>query len=388
MSTSPRWEEVQADFPVNHDLIWMNNCGTTPAGRHVLAAMGEFLEGYASRGVLTGVRTYPEVKGSIKRRLAALLNADPEELALIHNTSEGMNFISHGLSLVPGDEILVLENEYPSNYYPWEHWRAKGVVLRTVPCGSSPRDFLASFEAALEGSSGRPRVAALSAVHWCTGMPLPLQEAGRMCAVRRVDLVVDGAQGVGLVDLDMRACGILAMAFSAWKWLLGPLGLGVLYVDRRRLGDLRTVFKGAESVVQDEGYLPYKEELKPGADRFTHSTANFNDWVYFESSLAYLDGIGFPRVRARILELADRLRDGLRSRGFSLLSDGFGGARTGIVVAVHPNLDAAVAVRALKDRGIIAAERLGRIRLAPHIYNSEAQVDRVVEELADLAVHP
>lgn len=349
----------------------------------MLAAMERFLRGYARKGALLEEPTYPGAKASIYRRLAALLNAGPDELALVHNTAEGMNFISHGLSLSPGDEILVLENEYPSNYYPWEHWKGRGVALKAVPCGLGPSAFLRDFEAAL---GPRVRVATLSAVHWCTGLPLPLREAGRLCAERGVELVVDGAQGVGLVDLDVKACGIGYMAFSAWKWLLGPVGLGILYVSRDRLDRLKPVFKGTESVTGDEGYLPYRDTLKPTADRFAYSSGSFSDWVYFDASLAYLEGIGFDRARSRILDLAGYLSDRLRDIGFDIHSDRFEGARTGIVSLARPGFDAASAVRALKSEGIVAAERLGRLRLAPHVYNSEVQLDRtarVLEAFAD-----
>lgn len=376
------WASVQAAFPVNENLIWLNNCGTTPAGRPMRAAVEGWLRGYSERGVLHGEKTYLGVKAAIYRHLATLLHAGPDEFALVHHTAEGMNFVSHGLSLASGDEILVLENEYPSNYYPWEHWREKGAVLKAVPCAAGPGEFLEAFRAAL---TPRSKVAAFSAVHWCTGLPIPLEEVGRLCAERGMEFVVDGAQGVGLVDIDVKACRIGYLACSAWKWLLGPLGLGVLYVDRAKVDDLKPIFKGTESVPLDEAYLPYKETWKPGADRFAYSTGSMADWVYFEAALEFLAGIGFDRARARILELAARLADGLRSRGFQVLSDGFQGGRTGIVAAGKPGLDAAAAVRELKARGIVAAERLGRIRLAPHVYNREDQVDRAVAELGTLA---
>jgi cysteine desulfurase / selenocysteine lyase len=372
------WASVQADFPLNQHLIWLNNCGTTPAGSPMRAAVEAWLRGYSERGILHGEPTYPGVKASIYGKLAGLLHAVPEEFALIHHTAEGMNFISHGLSLVPGDEILVLENEYPSNYYPWEHWKSKGVAIKAVPCVAGPGEFLAAFRAAL---SPKSRVAAFSAVHWCTGLPLPLEEIGRICELNGLEFVVDGAQGVGHIDIDVKACRIGYMAFSAWKWLLGPLGLGVLYVDGSKVDALTPIFKGTESVPSDESYLPYKDTWKTGADRFAYSTGSMADWVYFDAALEWLAGIGFNRARGRILELAARLGDGLRARGFQVLSDGFQGARTGIVAAGKSGLDAAAAVRDLKARGIIAAERLGRVRLSPHVYNTEEQIDRAVADL-------
>lgn len=375
------WDRVHADFPVNDHLIWLNNCGTTPVSDPVRLSVQAWLQEYGRRGSATEAWSYAGVRASIQRRLEALLGARPGEIALIHHTSEGMNFISHGLSLDPQDEILLLENEYPSNVYPWEHWSEKGAVLRRVPMSESPSGFLAGFRAAM---GPRVRAAAMSAVHWCTGMPYPLEAMGKALAGQGAAFILDGSQGVGMIDLDVKAAGIRYMAFSGWKWLLGPLGLGALYIDRDHLESLRPIFKGTESVPGDQEYLPYKHAWKPSADRFTLSTGSMTDWVYFDSSLAYLDALGFANVRERIRALARRLSDGLRAAGYGIHADAYPDAASGIVSALRPGQDAAAAVRTLRDKGIIAAARLGRIRLAPHIYISERQIDSVVEALASL----
>ncbi|MEO6097221.1 MAG: aminotransferase class V-fold PLP-dependent enzyme [Fibrobacteria bacterium] len=376
--SAPDWDRVAADFPVNNHLIWLNNCGTTPLGDPIRARVNQWLEEYGRRGAAAEGFSYSGINASIQRRLEALLNARPGELALIHHTSEGMNFISHGVAMQPGDEILILENEYPSNVYPWEHWRAKGVTLRTVPLKANPEEFLAVFEAM---AVPKVRLASLSAVHWCTGMPLPLEAIGSVCAQRNITFVVDGSQGVGLVDLDVRRAGIHYMAFSAWKWLLGPVGQGVLFIDRDRLEALKPIFKGTESV--DGDYLPYKEAWKPSADRFAISTGSMTEWIYLDASLAYLEAIGFQRVRERIHQLATRLSDGLRGLGFRIAGDAWGGG-VGIVAAFREGVDAGAMVRALKTRSIIAAERLGAIRFAPHVYNTEAQIDTVIGAVRSL----
>ena len=252
------WDRIAADFPVNDHLIWLNNCGTTPLGNPIRATVNRWLEEYGRRGAAAEGFSYPGIKASIQRRLEALLGARPGELALIHHTAEGMNFISHGLLLDPGDEILLMENEYPSNVYPWEHWREKGIHVRMVPLTGKPEDFPEAFAAA---AGPRTRVASFSAVHWCTGMPIPLEAIGKICAERGIHWVVDGSQGVGLVEMDVKAARIQYMAFSAWKWLLGPIGLGVLYIAREHLETLQPIFKGTESVAGD-GYLTLQTWLE------------------------------------------------------------------------------------------------------------------------------
>ena len=373
------WELAHDAYPVNHQLIWLNNCGTTPAGTHIVQVVSRFMKGYSEKGVLTDVVSYHDVRKSIKGILSRLLNCDPDELCLIHNTAEGMNFISHGLGLAPGDEIILLENEYPSNVYPWIHWKKKGVNLFTTPMEMSPEAFLERFSGMI---TDRTRVVSISVVHWCTGMPLPIHQVGALCRERGIDLVVDGAQGVGIQPIDVKKAGISYMAFSAWKWLLGPLGLSVLYVSKERLEELDPIFIGTESVVRDQEYLPYKSDLKPTADRFTFSTANFNDWVYFQAALKFLDDIGFEKARQRLFELSEYLSQGLRQVGFQVLADRFPRHPTGITVCEKPGVPSHVIVQQLKENRVVAVERLGRIRFSPHIYILPHQLDEVVQILA------
>lgn len=375
------WKKIYDAFPVNREMIWLNNCGTTPAGQHIVDAVTRFIKGYAQKGILTDAATYLEVRDRIKTTLAGLLNCRKEELALIHNTAEGMNFVSHGLELLPDDELILLENEYPSNVYPWRHWAQRGVRLVFAPMADTPEAFLESLRMLV---SAKTRMMSLSAVHWCTGMPLPLSAIGALCRERGIDLVVDGAQGVGMQPLDVKKTGISYMSFSAWKWLMGPLGVGVFYIAPEKLSCLKPVFTGTESVVRDQEYLPYREELKPTADRFTFSTGNWNDWVYFAAALDFLSSLGFETVRERIFELSRRLSLGLTGIGFQVLSDRHPDWPTGIVVCEKEGVPASRILSHLKKNRIVAAERLGRIRFSPHIYISPAMIDEVVRVLAEV----
>ncbi|MFH0726474.1 MAG: aminotransferase class V-fold PLP-dependent enzyme [Pseudomonadota bacterium] len=373
------WQKIYDVFPVNREMIWLNNCGTTPAGSHIVAAVTRFIQDYAEKGILTEVSTYPEIRNRIKTILAGLLNCREEELALIHNTAEGMNFISHGVAFLPGDELILLENEYPSNVYPWRHWAERGVRLIFAPMAKTPEVFLESLRARV---TEKTRLIALSAVHWCTGMPLPLFAIGALCRERGIDFVVDGAQGVGMQPVDVKKMGISYMSFSAWKWLLGPLGVGVFYIARENLTRLKPIFIGTDSVVREQEYFPYREELKPTADRFTFSTGNWNDWVYFAASLEFLSSLGFETVRERIFELSRRLSRGLTGIGFHVLSDAHPDWPTGIVVCEKEGTPASLILSRLKKKKIVAAERLGRIRFSPHIYISPARIDEVVRVLS------
>jgi cysteine desulfurase/selenocysteine lyase len=375
------WNPIYTAFPVNREMIWLNNSGTTPAGTHILTAVSRYMEGYTRKGILADPAGFTAVQSNIKNILSRLLNCLPEELALIHNTAEGMNFISHGLRLSAGDEVILLQNEYPSNVYPWRHLEKTGVKLVTTPMETSPESFLKELNRSI---TPKTRAISLSAVHWCTGMPFPLEQVGKLCKENAIDFAVDGAQGAGMQPLDTRAANIGYMAFSAWKWLLGPLGLGILFISKEKLNNLDPVFVGTTSVVNDKEYFPYKSELKPAADRFTISTPNFNDWVYFEAALEFLENVGFETVRKRIYELSDYLRDGLADLEFKVLSDRFKDHPTGIVVCEKSGIATDAVMQHLKNNNVVAAERLGRVRFSPHIYISPEQIDTVLRILARL----
>ncbi len=368
------WEEVRKKFSVNKELIWLNNAGVTPPPTDSVEAMQHFIDEFARKGTLSDEFPLAKIKRSIQEIIARLLNCAPEDVAVIHNTAEGMNFISHGLDLREGEEVFLLENEYPSNYYPWEHWGEKGIELTTVPVTNSPERFLEEVKKRI---SSRTRVVAVSAVHWCTGMPLPLQQLGGLCRENGSMLVVDGAQGAGHVELDM-SWGISFMAFSAWKWLIGPAGLGVLVVPKRSLGQVKPVFKGTNSVVDDSRELPYTKDLKPNAERYMYSTGSFVDWVYFNASLQFLDSIGFAAARDRVFELSGYLAERLKNAGLTVLNETYGRHRSAIVVAEKEGVQSATVVAKLLEKGIVTRERLGRIRFSPHILNSREQIDTVI----------
>jgi cysteine desulfurase / selenocysteine lyase len=376
------WQQVYDAYPINARTTWLNNCGVTPTGRHIATRMATHFERLAEHGPGDGGSALARLMHSIRQRLGRLLTAKPDDIALIHNTAEGMTMISFGLELASGDEILLLENEYPSNVYPWEHWRRQGAVVSFVPVGATADEFLDNFVRAL---GPRTRLAALSLVHWCTGMPLPVAEVASLCHERGILLVLDGSQGVGLVPFDFSRVAPAALCFSSWKWLLGPLGLGVIVVDPATLSRLEMPFKATDSVADPASYLPYQTQMRASVDRYAYSTANYNDWVYLDESLGFLDTIGFQRVQERILELTLRLNEGLSALGFSAAYGQGGAPRSGILSVRKPGVDVERLCSDLAQRGFVARVRLGHLRLAPHVYLSPAQMDAAVAAIGELS---
>lgn len=371
------WEKIGNSFPVNQNLIWLNNCGTTPMSRYVEEEIQNFCQIYAGYGLLQSEYGFAKLKKNIKVKLAALLQCQEEEIVLIHHTSEGMNFLSHGAKLSAGDEVILVDGEYPSNVYPWEHLETKGVGLKYLSRVETPDQFLENLKKEITPAT---KLMALSAVDWCSGMAYPLSQISDILKEKNIQLVLDGAQGVGLVDINLSKLKVSALCFSAWKWLLGPLGLGAMYVAKEQLEYFNLVFKGTSSVIEDEKYLPYKTQLKPNADRFEISTPSLIDYVWFSASLNFLAEIGFDRVQLRIFELSQLLNQELENLGYQTQYQ-LHQTQSGIVSFSHPNWKATDLYAFLKKNNVVCTVRDNRIRLAPHVYISENQIKKVIADL-------
>jgi selenocysteine lyase/cysteine desulfurase len=158
-----------------------------------------------------------------------------------------------------------------------------------------------------------------------------------------------------------------------------------LLIHNQVLPTLKPVLKGTDAMADSSAYLPYQDTFKPTADRYTYSTANYNDWVYFAESLDWLEGFGFEAVQARIHQLTGELSRGLDAVGFRSAYARDSAPNSGILAVDKPGVDCRVLAQQLRTRGILAKERLGRLRLAPHVYISSEQLRRTVETIDELA---
>jgi len=371
------WREIRKLFPVHERVVYLNNAGVSPPSVRVLEALEKYHRTHAQQGAMRLFLEYRHMGGRIKEILAGLLGCEPSSLAITHNTSEGMNIVAQGLAWSDGDTVLGLEREYPANVYPWWNLERRGVRFVRLEPTNTGRD-IDALEAHMDGST---RVLAISPVDWCTGYVHDLERLGALCRRHGVLLVVDTAQTAGIVPLDARSAGAAAMAGSAWKWLMGPVGLGLFYCDPALMQRLDLVFVGTNTVRGDADYLAYDLTPKPDASRFQFSTANYNDWVYFLAALELLEEIGFERVRERVLSLTDALREGLADKGYEVLGSARPEERSGIVSFRREDLDAARKVAELMEKGIVTAERDGAVRASPHIYNNEADIQRLLDSL-------
>ena len=215
----------------------------------------------------------------------------------------------------------------------------------------------------------------LSAVDWLTGIPLPLKEIGAICKENSILFVLDAAQGLGHIPIDVKEMNISCLCGSAWKWLLGPVGLGYLYISKSILNNIDPVFIGTSSFINEEEYLPYKTQLKESADRFLISTHSILDWVYFLESLEFLKKIGFANIRNRIFYLSGILRSELQKIGYDIFHKGI--SKSGIVSVVSPKHSSLDTYKKLQANNVICALRDDRIRFSTHIMNNISHIKKL-----------
>ncbi|WP_322821142.1 aminotransferase class V-fold PLP-dependent enzyme [Chloroflexus sp.] len=323
---------------------------------------------------------FPQVMAQfaeLKQRLARLINArSPDEIVLMPNTAAGINTAAVSLPLHPGDNVLVLDGDYPANIYPWQQLAYRGVLTKVVPQHQGGLD----LDLLVRRIDHRTRVIALSSAMFATGFRNDLAAVGQLCRERGIYFVVDAIQTLGAFPLDVQECHIDMLACSSQKWLLSTPGSGFLYVRRELIRDLVPgAYVGAASSVSGMNYLDYNLTLPETAERFTLGTPNVANNLAPLAAVTLLQEVGIERITHQIATLVDALISDLQERGYQLAASTEPAHRSGIVVALVEN--PAMVAQRLYEAGIVVTPRGAGVRVAPHFYNTLAEVLRVGEAL-------
>jgi len=373
--TKMDWNAWRREFPITERLVHLNHAGVSPVSRRVAAAVQSF----ANDALVLDAdiqRRWSERAEEVRAAFARLVGARTDEIAFVKNTSEGLSLVAAGLDWQQGDNVIAVDGEYPSNIYPWFALRRYGVETRLVkPVRGRVRadDVRALID-------GRTRLVSVSFVDWSSGGRTDLGAIGTLCHERGLLFCVDGIQGVGAVPLEVEREGIDCVAVGGHKWLLAPEGCGCLYVSRRVVDRLHSVLHGWKSVRDADTYLPYHFDPRPDAAKFEPGSPSILSVYALGAAIDLIHEVGPQAIAARLLALHDRLAEGLRRRGAEIVSPWGPGERSGIVVfRLGPDPEALRG--ALVERGFIVRVRNNGIRIAPHFYINEDDVDRLLSAL-------
>ncbi|MEO4047258.1 aminotransferase class V-fold PLP-dependent enzyme [Pseudomonas sp. CAU 1711] len=372
--------DLSDEFPLSPGLRYLNHAAVSPWPRRASEAVRRFAEENAS----LGARDYPQwlqVESRLRERCKRLLNApSTADIALVKNTSEALSFVAFGLDWRAGDQVVVSDEEFPSNRIVWEALKPRGVeVIQTSLAGSDP-------EGALLAACGpRTRLLAISSVQYASGLRLDLTRLGAGCRRLGVLLCVDAIQQLGALPFDVQACDCAFAMADGHKWMLGPEGLGLFYC-RSDLREQLTLHEYGWHMLEHAGDYD-RTDWQPArtARRFECGSPNMLGAMALEASLALLEEVGMERVAAQLEERMLQLQEGLlRIAGASLHSPLNPARRAGILTFSLAGWERQALFARLRAQQVICAQRGPGIRFSPHFYTDPAVIEQTLALLDQL----
>jgi len=327
-------------------------------------------------------RNFFELPERVRGRLAAIVGADPENIALTNSATQGIGTVAAGLRFDPGDEVVISDDNFPSNLFTWLHLGRLGVRVHLLKpiCGFlRPEDVAPVL-------NHRTRVVALDWVSYTTGARIDLAAIGELVRRRGALFLVDGTQGVGALELSVPSLPVDVLVVAAYKWLLGPYSTGFFYLTPAVQARLDLPFVNWLTVRGSEDFdrLPIEQfTLSKTARVFdVPATANFLNLHGLDASLEYVQGAGVRTVREHCARLLDRLAEGLERRRFRLSAAARPECRSTILCFQARSLEETRRLfDKLRAREVALSLRQGMVRVSPYLYNDEADIDKLLSIL-------
>ena len=388
-ATRPRRDRLcdEAEFPVVQSCTYLSICDSTALSHRVRGAVDEFLDHVMYWRETRAVREL-RVEGA-RDKFARLIHADPGDIAIVKNVSEGINAIATALPWRPGDNVvLCAELEHPNNVLPWLHLRRLGVEMRVV----APVDGAIDTEAIVSAINSRTRVVTCSSVTFAPGLRAELEPIGAACRRADVLFLVDAVQSAGILALDVVRDQVDALVTSTAKGLLGLYGCGFLYCRSEWARRLTPAYLSRPAVdLPPERYSEMTSldvAMRADARRFEVGAVDYASCYAVDASLALLSEIGAAAIEAHVLGLANDLRVGLASLGLGIPSRAYGREASHIVTAGklgdggHGTTDDPLLAEIsehLSRNQVVHTIRRGMLRFAFHLFNSDDDVQRVLD---------
>jgi cysteine desulfurase/selenocysteine lyase len=373
---TPLHQTWREEFPVTQRLVYLNHASVAPLSRRAAEAMQRLAQDVVEFGSVHYDQWLACYEG-LRATAAKLINASPREIAIVKNTSEGIATIASGIRWKRGDAIVAFREEFPANFFPWKRLEQEGVEVRWL----SIFDPLDRIDQAAKGA----RLLAASFVQYLSGYRIDLEQFGEICARRGCLFLVDAIQGLGAFPVDVRKAKIGALAADGHKWLLGPEGCGVLYVQSDLQNEIEPAEFGWTNVANYYDYASRDLALRPDAGRYECGTLNTIGCFGLRAAIELLLEAGVENIASEVQSLGDRMWQGVQALGFETLGTRSRDTGAGIITFRGRGVDAHLMVRRLRDAGFIAAPRQGWVRVSPHFYVAPERIDALLEAVRDIA---
>ena len=366
---------VRPDFPVTKDRIYLNSAYIAPVHRAVIDATHSYIESKAAgalqvSGLLHSVET-------VRAQFAKMIRATPEEVGLLFSTGDGENVLANGVNLKPGDNVVVDDLHYTTEYVLYRALEAtRGIELRIV----NHRDgavTAADFEPHIDK---RTRIVSVAWVSNQNGFRHDMRPLADLADKFGAVFYADAVQTAGMIDLDVRAAGVDALCSGSYKWLMSEFGVAPFFVSRDSVDRIQSDRIGEFAVSREDPDRRYT--LVKNASKFEGTSRAFGAVAQLSASLGYLEKIGIARIEQHTVSLAQQLHQGLSKQGYRMFTPP--GNRSSIVTFyfTRPADDFRNAFRNAK---IDVTVRANQVRIAPALFNNSAEIDRVLQITKALA---
>lgn len=363
-------------MPITKKWAYFDHAAVAPISSPAAEVLRTWLGEAAEEGDTVWPNWARQLSGT-RTAAAKLIGASEDEIALVPNTTAGINLVAEGFPWQAGDNVVTLDDEFPANVYPWLNLESRGVETRRVPTtdGRVDLDQLAAH------CDQRTRVVSVSWVGYANGCRRNLKAIGEIAQRHEAIFLVDAIQGLGVFPLNVAEMNIDCLSADGHKWLLGPEGAGIAYVSRACLDRLRPVGVGWNSVVGASNYSHIELKLKASAARYEGGSHNMAGFLALGASLRLLLSLGVENLAAAILDFTDQATQGLQELGAVIRSPWHPDERSGILLFELPGRDPVSLRKHCLTQEVALNCRAGGLRISPHAYNNQQDLERLIDAL-------
>lgn len=372
----PDLNEIRKHFPITVNHIYLNHASISPMPIDVIDALNGFNKDIMCHGNIHERRWIRQVEKT-RAMYARFINAEPEEISFIKSTFQAISIICKGMRFKKGEKILTADVEFPANIYPWMAMAPRGVEIKFVGAKDGRID-LKEIEKAI---SSRTKIIALSLVEYGSGFRNYVEEVGALCNRKGIFFYLDGIQGVGAVPVDVKKMKVDFMSVASSKWLFGPPGVAILYVRKEIIDEIHYEEITWRSVIEEESRRQTKVDSKSCARKFEGDNVNFLGVIGLGAALSFREKIGNSFIYKNLSRNVDLIFEELKRRGYIITGPVNRSERAGIIAVTHPDISCQDLLKRLMSKNIIASIRNNHLRLSPHFYQTEEEIDFLFEVL-------
>ncbi len=375
-------------FPITEKgVVYLNHAGVAPTSTRVREAVNGWFESAESG---ENFKKWEENTEICRQRFARLICCSPDEVAFVRNTSHGLSLVAEGYPWhkrrrrFPWQRhqriVVTPEVEYPSNVHPWTYLARKhGLIVEVIP----PRDGGVDLEAIDKTLELKETIlVAVSSAQFGTGAVTDLRALGELCRENGALFCVDGIQTVGALPIDVHDTKIDFLSADSHKWLLGMMGMGAVYIRQGLAEKMMPPLIGWKSMYKGWDFEVENDRLLTNARRFEEGSPSYALIDGFSVALEMLHEVSIEAIAERLRHLADHLVG--RLEGLECTVGPRPDLRRHIVSFTHSGMESKSLTNALKDRNIIVTERGGGVRVSPHFYNTESEINQLADAVEEI----